>query len=104
MPYPADRNPETPRGDPLRGDKPAKPGSRTAAAGSEFLKALGNDLAALVRQLRYTLPGQIQQLAQRWRSTRKSTRSRRAPSVGVECRSVRARFLECYAADGKGRR
>src|SRR5437868_547274 len=39
----------------LGGYPPRRPGSRTAAAASEFLKALGSDLAVLAARLRRSL-------------------------------------------------
>ena len=51
----ADRGLESAGKHPLDGATPRRLGSRTAAAGSEFLKAVGSDLASLVAQLRHSL-------------------------------------------------
>ena len=59
----ADRGSEPAEKDPLNGATPRPLGRRTAAAGSEFLKALGSDLAALAAQLEELLTVMRERLA-----------------------------------------
>src|SRR5215831_16700351 len=59
----ADRGSEPAEKDPLNGATPQPLGRRTAAAGSEFLKALGSDLAALAAQLEELLTVMRERLA-----------------------------------------
>ena len=59
----ADRGSEPAEKDPPNGATPRPLGRRTAAAGSEFLKALGSDLAALAAQLEELLTVMRERLA-----------------------------------------
>ncbi|HEY2540386.1 MAG TPA: hypothetical protein VGI28_12990, partial [Stellaceae bacterium] len=80
MPNTPDRNPEPSREDPLGRKIPPKPGSRTAAAGTEFAKALAGDLVELANQLRHRLTRQSRRLTQiaRVRTTRRSVAAAQA--------------------------
>ena len=83
-----DRNPETPREHPAGGENPRTPGSRTAAAGTEFAKALGSDLAELANLLRHWLSRQSRAQIARARMTRRSVAAAQARPAAQKLRRL----------------
>lgn len=86
-----------------------KPGSRTAAAGAEFFRALGGDLAALAARLKLLLIAQSHRVVQLWNlliapsdrvlHLRRSTRgNRRAPAFREQPARWHVRRLALGAA------
>jgi penicillin-binding protein 1A len=72
-----DQGPDTRGRDLLDRATPQKPGGRTAAAGREFLEALGRDLVALAARLRHFVTAELE------RRARSRTPNGAAPGAGV---------------------